>query len=332
MAKKKLLIIHQGALGDFVATFPAIVGLRKRFHRIDVLCQSELGRLAVELRVADRWFPVESASFASLYSGQIDPGIKKILSSYHDIILFTFSVELKQAIVPIAQRRVHRIPPRANAPQKIHIAEHILSNLVSRDLLEKNNSDFHSILFSAGRLDRRDPSSGLPKIMIHPGSGSRKKLWPVLNFMKIDTTLRADGLKPEFILGPAEHFLAEVLVKNNAQQRVVHTIDNLSQLVILLKEAGGFIGNDSGVSHLAAFMGLPAVAVFGPSDPERWKPLGRSVKIVRPDLDCTPCFEVNINDCNTMECFNKTTPEMVLNAFFSLVNGDHPDSGLNLGA
>jgi ADP-heptose:LPS heptosyltransferase len=93
----------------------------------------------------------------------------------------------------------------------------------------------------------------------------------------------------------------------------------LTELAGRLKAGGGFIGNDSGVSHLAAFIGLPTVAVFGPSDPEIWKPMGRAVKVVRSDLECSPCFETKTVGCEEIECFNRITPETVLASFYGLI-------------
>ena len=86
----------------------------------------------------------------------------------------------------------------------------------------------------------------------------------------------------------------------------------------MLKESEGFIGNDSGISHLAAFTGVPTVVIFGPSSPKRWKPFGRSVEAVRPETDCSPCFETGKADCREMKCLEGTTPDMVINALFKI--------------
>ena len=84
----------------------------------------------------------------------------------------------------------------------------------------------------------------------------------------------------------------------------------------LLAAYGGYIGNDSGASHLAAFLGLPATVIFGPADPRRWTPVGRAVEIVRPELECRPCFETEKANCGDPECLTKTTPQQVIQAFY----------------
>jgi ADP-heptose:LPS heptosyltransferase len=164
--------------------------------------------------------------------------------------------------------------------------------------------------------------------LIHPGSGSRKKCWPVSNFVRIARSLRARGQRPEFILGPAEYDLAEILTRQFFQQDEysgkVYRMDNLTEIALRLKASGGFIGNDSGISHLSAFLGLPTVAVFGPSDPQRWRPVGRNVAIVRPELDCSPCFGTDRDGCGKMECLSRTSSEDVLKAFYSLAGCPAP--------
>ncbi|MCP4108292.1 MAG: glycosyltransferase family 9 protein [Desulfobacteraceae bacterium] len=311
---KNLLIIHQGALGDFVLTAPAILKLKKKFSRTDALCQGKLGNMAVFLNIIDKFFPLEAACFASLYSDSVDPRVKSILNLYHKIIIFSNSEKLEHVINETTGNKSVRIRPRPDIKQKIHVTEYTASNLLRFGLIEK--SDYNSILMPSSYTDRRDSLFDPKKIILHPGSGSMKKNWHVSNFVKICDKLKSYQMEPEFVAGPAEHFLIRDIPKNGNQ---IHIISDLAELVLLLKKAGGFIGNDSGVTHLAAFLGLPTVSVFGPSDPDRWKPAGRAVKIVRPDLDCCPCFETGKNVCDKMECLEKTTPEIVVGEFDKLL-------------
>jgi heptosyltransferase-3 len=322
MAKHNLLVIHHGALGDVVATFPALLKLKKKYGRMEMLCEGKIGQLARFLDIVDDHFPIEAAAFATLYSGRVDPVVKNILLEYDKIVLFSRARDLQSVLFSITGKAVCRIQPQPDIDQKIHVTEHALSNLVRCGFLEKTDVDTGSILSSAVYPDRRDPNFDRSRILIHPGSGSRKKCWPVSNFVRIARSLRARGKRPEFILGPAEYDLAEILTRQFFQQDeyhgTVYRMDNLTELALRLKASGGFIGNDSGISHLSAFLGLPTVAVFGPSDPQRWRPVGRNVTVVRPELDCSPCFETDGDGCEKMECLSRTSPEDVLKAYDSL--------------
>lgn len=307
-----MLIIHQGALGDFVAAFPALIRLRKDFARIDVLCQHQLGKLAQSLGIADASFPLESAMFASLWSDSLSPRVQELLRAYREILLFSYSETLEQAINKAAGKPCRRILPRADADQRIHVTAHIFSQMTECGLLNESESALSPDLYT----DQRETGYNSGKIWIHPGSGSKRKLWPLPNFIKLGKLVEADGMKPEFIIGPAEEFLGKPL---QAEGQTVHTVSDLTALARLLKTGGGFVGNDSGVSHFAGFLGLPTVAVFGPSDPVRWHPSGLSVKAVRPETECSPCFEALPGNCDDTKCLDSTSPESVFEALKSLI-------------
>ena len=319
MTNSSILVIHQGALGDVVSTFPALLRLKKSYTSLSIICQSNIGQLAQEFNVADKWFPLEAAAFATLYSGRIDPIVKNILLPYGKIIHFSRSRSLEKTLLSISENEVYGIPPRPDLGQKIHVTQHILSHLVTFRLLEKSDEDEDIASSLSVCSDRRNPQYDPSKIIIHPGSGSRKKCWPISNFIKVASTLKEGGKQPEFILGPAEYDLHDILVQTKKLNTNVHKIEKLTELAGLLKTGGGYIGNDSGVSHLASFIGLPTVAVFGPSDPKTWKPMGRAVKVVQPELECSPCFETGAVGCEEIDCFNRITPEDVLAAFSALL-------------
>jgi len=308
MADAKLLIIHQGAIGDFILAFPAVIRLQARYGSIDVLCQSQLGKLAGFLGLAEKWHPLEAARWASLFADQIDPKIRALLALYDKIILFSFSDQLEESVNQVADRPVCRIPPRPPVHERIHVAQFLLDGIYRCGLITEADAKPDSVPLPVrgGRPPNRQ------KILLHPGAGSIRKRWPVAGFFQVAALLENDGLKPEFVLGPAEEILVDEL---QPQARLVHTPGNLIDLAVLLESAGGYIGNDSGASHLAAYLGLPAVVIFGPADPARWAPLGRAVSIVRPGLQCRPCLETDQANCDDPQCLSGTSPQKVIEAF-----------------
>ena len=113
-------------------------------------------------------------------------------------------------------------------------------------------------------------------VLLFPGSGSRHKNWPAENFAALASAL-APPLRALVVLGPAEGAIEPLFVARGIaglRDQPLGTIAGLARL------AAGFVGNDSGVSHLAAAAGAPGVSIFGPTDPDRWRPLGR-VRVVR---------------------------------------------------
>jgi ADP-heptose:LPS heptosyltransferase len=309
MANKNLLIIHQGALGDFILTFPALIRLQKYYGVIDVLCQSGIGKLAKSLGLVEKWYPLESAYVASLFTDRIDSKIKTLLTPYANIILFTLSDRLEQTIRQITSVPACRISPQPPKNVRTHVTEFVLENLMNCGLINVSEAVLDDIPLP---IQRSRPKSS-DSILLHPGAGSMRKRWPISNFLEVEVVLRADGFRPEFILGPAEEDLVSELQRPD---RTVHALSDLLDFTVLLKSAGGYIGNDSGASHLAAFLGLPATVIFGPADPKRWTPVGRNVAIVRPEMECRPCFETEKTNCGNPECLTKTTPQQVIRAFY----------------
>ena len=100
-------------------------------------------------------------------------------------------------------------------------------------------------------------------VVIHPFSGSAAKNWPLPCYQQL-----AKHLPVEWTAGPEESL-------PNAWRT-----DNLLELSQWLKGASQYIGNDSGISHLAAAIGIPSLILFGPTDPNIWAPRGNHVKVL----------------------------------------------------
>lgn len=114
-------------------------------------------------------------------------------------------------------------------------------------------------------------------VAVHPGSGSAAKNWPVRRYERLVRALA--GSSPWLLVeGPADRASAESLGTPGA----VRARDLPPRtLAALLAEAALFVGNDSGVTHLAAACGTPTLALFGPTDPAQWRPLGPRVTVLR---------------------------------------------------
>jgi len=106
--------------------------------------------------------------------------------------------------------------------------------------------------------------------VIHPFSGSPRKNWPLERFRELAARL---SIPVRWCAGPQE--VLETAVR----------FENLYDLACWLSTARLYIGNDSGITHLAAAVGVPVVAIFGPSDPAVWAPRGDRVSIVSAELN-----------------------------------------------
>jgi ADP-heptose:LPS heptosyltransferase len=128
-------------------------------------------------------------------------------------------------------------------------------------------------------------SRGLPVWAIHPGSGSVPKNWPVENFLALAKTLRQErAAQPCFILGPVENEVRPaVRALIGSQDFPILAEVDLIPLAGALSRVAGYLGNDSGVTHLASCLNLPTLALFGPTDPRLWGPIGRRTVVLQSD-------------------------------------------------
>ena len=315
--KGSLLVIHPGALGDVVLSFFSIERLAGCFSSVHLVCQSEIGKIAHRLGIVDRSFALESAFFAGLY-GPPSARLSAWLAEFDTILLFSISEELENQVRKQAAADVVRIAPRPEPNVRIHVTDHLAAEIGRSGLFKGHRCD-DARRAKAGFRDRRDENADVGIVLLHPGAGSRKKRWPVQRFFEAARRLEADGLSPHFLLGPAETDLAPVIGREN---KPLTLVEDAVSLLKCLQMAGSLVGNDSGVSHLAAFIGLSTVAVFGPSDPVRWAPKGRAaVPVFAEGIDCLPCVEDTDHDCRQRRCIEAVTVKAVVDALERL-SGD----------
>ncbi len=195
--------------------------------------------------------------------------------------------------------------------------------------------------------------SGSPVIVIHPGSGSRKKNWPLQSFLALAGKIRKAGLgRVLWIVGEADGAISSSLeaVENHfeerprrsvaLQQRVIVGMEgrassrpssdrnhpckpgagsghvgapvlqgcSLPEVAAVLSQCRGYVGNDSGVTHLAAAVGVPTVALFGPTDPAVWGPRSRRVSIMRARPPTTAGLAA-LRVADVLDVLSKLNPE-----------------------
>ena len=137
---------------------------------------------------------------------------------------------------------------------------------------------------AARRLSAHGLTAGRFALLL-PGSGSAEKNWPAAKFAALARRLQPQ-IAVAIAIGPAEAVLAPSFAETGC---AILTDMELGELAGIAASASLFVGNDSGVSHLAAAASAPGIALFGPTDPVRWRPLGQSVTVFRrtplADLD-----------------------------------------------
>jgi len=275
-----------GALGDFLVTLPALALIRQRHPsaRITLAVSSPVVKLAAMSGVADRCVSLDAAWAGRLFGNTLQPdeatwlkGFSVVYSFVHDPdarVRTWFSANsaagFRQTSPLVADR---------------HAVDHFLEPLAGwLDIWPDHASRMYALTVPApirGELATRFPAVlASPPVWIHPGSGSVTKNWPCRHFIALARRIRAEsGIPVLFCIGEADGALALELEQAGEGTYMLDNL-NLPDLAGLLALGAGYVGNDSGVSHLAACVGANSVVVFGPSDERLWAPRGRQVRVV----------------------------------------------------
>ncbi len=261
---KTFLICHRGALGDFILTWPAIYRLREalpQYHFLGI-GRPEFMCAAISFGLLDTYLDNESADLLDFFSGRRIPD--EIPSPQGALLWLTDGQDTAEILKQSASLPVVCITP---FPQtRIHLAQYYCSAIQPHFNIKvpKDLSD----CFPAGKTEGK-------YALIHPGSGSSRKNFNPYFYRDLANMLKHSGYhKTGFIFGPVEE---EKMDKEDFAGEWIERPKDIKALADLLSHASIYIGNDSGVSHLAGFVGTQTLALYKTTDPKIWGVLGKKV-------------------------------------------------------
>jgi len=284
MSPERVAVLRPGALGDAILTLPVLESLRAASPGAHlVVAGSPAFRLAVDCGLASEAVPFDDARLLGLFA---EGGASEVVAGCDVCLAYgrrpdpLLAANLRRSGVAEA------IEWPAMPEKGAHAADHLLGAVEAAGLPV------------ATRVPRLPPQPawleaarawlgalGLEEgfVAIHPGSGGQRKRWPVAHFAEV---ARRAGQSVVWLLGPAEGGGREARTIGEQAGTVAADLP-LATLAGLLACCRACLGNDSGVSHLAAAVGAPTVALFGPTDPGVWAPRGPHVVVVdgEGDLD-----------------------------------------------
>ena len=307
MRKRHITIIRPGALGDSLLTFPIMRALKDaQPSHITFVSHATVLPLAQAWGVADVVYDYSDPCWSELFADQgiQSPVLHTLFASSDLIVCWLRDPDgvVQHNLNAIAIGRIIVAPGRPAEGQRIHIVDYLSQTIALSDVvkMEPMNRAGERVvptiygLVTHGGYGRGDPltrptlfvcpSGRAAPLAIHPGSGGARKCWPVSSFAELIQRLWQQAIPVLLLGGPADHERIAAL----QQMLPAPEIDMLTMLVdapllevaVALQACRGYLGNDSGITHLAAMTGIPVVALFGPSDPAVWRPVGPNVTIL----------------------------------------------------
>ena len=262
----KTLCVFTGGIGDTLLAGPAFAHLRDQ-GSLDLAGNPDRLALIQAADACDGIHDLDHIEFHTLFEDP-SPKLRTFIQKYDRIIVWMRDDgAIQQALKGCGTHDVKVVPGIPPESWRSHATDYYLSGIDAA--LAKPRPPLRITKWEGEAL--AEPNYD---IIIHPGSGSPTKNWPIENFVSVANAFENAGRQVAWIRGPAEEQL-----NYPANAEFVEAVDLIS-LSRCLAHANCFVGNDSGTTHLAAATGCQIVAVFGPTDPAVWAPRGDHVQVV----------------------------------------------------
>ncbi len=347
----RILIIQLADIGDLVLATPALAALREAYpdahitllgsqHALPILYGTGLIDAAITIsrsghnNTRSMLNPKNLGWVRALWQGGFDTVLY-----FHHFTLWAGSLKLAAVgLLARAQRRVGLDNGRGwfltdSLPDYGFGAKHQAQYWL--DLVGLLGADNAPRSAQVSREAFPLPAAEVPRVVIHAGSGgfSKARRWPTAAFAQVADALMRDHAVQIVLVGGPDDDAAEVEKLTEAPVMNLSGQTRLAQLADLIAQADLFIGADSGVMHLAAAVGTPVLALFGPSNADAWSPWqpGGRIVVLRSAPRCSPCSYVEHtlaarHGCEARTCMHMITPARVTRAAAFLLSDDTPPS------
>lgn len=294
-----ILVLHQGAIGDFLLTLPVIKAAKEatRASRVEVIASAASARVAAERSVVDSCTSPEQVGLHTLFSEEsnLDERLAQRLRRASLVLSFLGgpAEAMHRRLCAATSARVVSVDPRPTT-ETLSAGRHITEQWAAA--IREQGLPVGELQPAFIRIERTPDGSlsdasvaedtdqmAAKRVLVHPGSGGRGKCWPVERFMAMADEMNAASIG--WMLGPAECEPGDdrfTKLYERVHQRGEELIvePDLLMAARRIAQADLFIGNDSGMTHLAAAIGVRTIAIFTTTDPRVWRPLGNHVTVM----------------------------------------------------
>jgi heptosyltransferase III len=285
-ARGKILVIRGGAIGDFILTLPAIAALRQQFPEahLEVLGYPHIIQLAQAGGLVDRVQSIEARALAGFFArrGVLAEDLADYFSEFDIILSYLYDPDdiFKTNIARCSSAQFVVGPYRPNESEKIHATKVYLRPLERFAIFDADHLPRLKVGTPAQAAAKQTDA---PTLALHPGSGSEKKNWPEAKWADLlQHLVNSTDLNLLLVGGEAEGERLQRLAAALpiTRSKVAQSLP-LTEVARLIQQCAAFIGHDSGISHLAAALGLPGVVLWGSTAEEIWRPPHQQVIVLK---------------------------------------------------
>jgi lipopolysaccharide heptosyltransferase I len=327
----RILLIKPSSLGDIVHTFPVVAALKAQWPgaHLTWLVKRQWAALVERADGVDRVWPVDGGAGNWLKQAWA------LRAERFDMVvdlqgLFRSGVvaQLSGAAVRIGFANAREgsrwfYTERVPVPNiDVHAVDRYLSVMAALGIQMPGPPQFRFKMLEADMATVRDVGrrAGVildqPWIAMNVSARWTTKRWPLSSFASVLDRLREEGLGPVVVIGSAEdrHDVARLKTMTSSPFSDLTGAVPLGCVPALLSKAALMITNDSGPMHIAAAVGIPVVAMFGPTSAVRTGPYGPGHRVLAGPVPCRPCFSRVCRHAPELECLHLVTPNDVAEA------------------
>jgi predicted lipopolysaccharide heptosyltransferase III len=329
---KRVLVVRLRSIGDTVLTTPSLFALKRFLPQatVDILLEDWVAPVLDGFPYVDSVITLErkSTTARARVAAQLRSKHYDVVYNLHGgttATLLTRATGAKHRIgyetYQYARLHNHLSPSSASlwAREKTHSVEQQLALLgwTGVPVSDQPRTQLAVTQAAAASIDARLQASGItePFAMIHPAAAFDTKQWAATNFGQVADQLRDSGLAVVTITMAKEKAIIDEMNAQANVPSVNFTNLSLPEVTALLSRARLFLGNDSGIAHMAAAVQTPAVVIFGSSNRAHWQPWAQApAEIVFEEMDCQPCHGYYCEKFDQPECIKRIPVERVVAA------------------
>jgi lipopolysaccharide heptosyltransferase II len=329
---RSVLLVRLRSIGDTVLTTPSLYAL-KRFlphSRVDILLEDWVAPVLEGFEYVDNTITLKRGSTAAR------AGIARRLRAARYDVVYNLHGGTTATLLTWASGARHRVGYSGYQYGRLH--NHLApssSLLWGRDKTHSVEQQLallgwtgvpvtdrpatrlavtHQALASiSARLGAAGIVEGSLFAVVHPAAAFDTKQWATEGFARVAESLVSRGLEVVAITASTETRVADTLKQHATAPIKVFSDLSLPEVTGLLSQARLFVGNDSGIAHMAAAVGAPSVVIFGSSNTAHWRPWAMApAEVVLEEMDCQPCHGYFCEKFEQPECIKRVPVERVL--------------------